>query len=376
MTADARASGGHRGTAPRAPPSRRHLLGLASSLPFIVPAGRVDAALARTAALDLGPVARPLPRAATMVIAGPAGGPLDRWARTLATSMAPDLGPGASIEPASTGAGDGVTGANGFGAEAAPDGRTVLLTPGQAAISWLVGDPRAKFDVSRWIPVIAATHPAVLVAGKNGVGVFAGRRVKVAVTAIECPDLAALAAVELLGGQAEPVLNGTPKLDALARGFADIALINARDQAALTRQLAGSDLRAILAIPALDPTGVPIREPGFPDLPHVMELYRPLRGGQPNGPMVRACRAADAAARLEFGLVLPPLTPAAMIAIWRRTGATAIAAPTMAARADEFGAELLAPPAAAATISAMAADTEALLALRYWLAARFGWRPG
>ena len=45
------------------------------------------------------------------------------------------------------GSADGVTGANQFEARGAPDGQTVLLVPGQAAVAWMVGDPRAQFDV-------------------------------------------------------------------------------------------------------------------------------------------------------------------------------------------------------------------------------------
>jgi hypothetical protein len=355
----------------RAP--RRRVLGLAATVPFAV--GATRALAHRTAALYLGPVARPLPRTATMVVAGPSGGALDRWAQTIAASLAPGLAPGASIEPASTGARDGVTGANGFGAEAAPDGRTVLLAPGEATISWLVGDPRAKFDVGRWIPVIAATRSGVIIA-REGVTLAPGRPVRVAIDAIDGPGLAALAAVEMLGARAEPITGRRPGLDALADGSADVALVDGRNEAALLRDLAGSRLQAVCALPALDPTGSPVRDPAIPNLPDLPELSALRRGGGASDAMLRGYRAAISAARLAFGLVLPRLTPAAMISVWRQAGAMAISAPAMSATAGERGVELLGPPAAAAAISAIAADTEALLALRYWLAARFDWRPG
>ena len=40
---------------------------------------------------------------------------------------------------------------------------TVLLAPGEAALAWMVGDPRAQFDVGHWVPVMAGTASAIVV---------------------------------------------------------------------------------------------------------------------------------------------------------------------------------------------------------------------
>ena len=63
-----------------------------------------------------------------------------------------------------------------------------------------------------------------------------------------------------------------------------------------------------------------VRDPAFPDVPHLAELYATRSGRPPAGPLYDAWRASAAAAQLEFGLVLPQLTPAAMVSLWRNAG--------------------------------------------------------
>ena len=63
----------------------------------------------------------------------------------------------------------------------------------------------------------------------------------------------------------------------------------------------------------------------FPEVPHFAELFATRTGNKPRGPLYDAWCAAAAAAQLEFGLVLPQLTPAAMVSLWRRAGTDAMA---------------------------------------------------
>ena len=110
-----------------------------------------------------GPVGPPFPDGATLLVAGPEGGAVDSWAGWLAPSLGRALPPGTALRKDVVGGTDGVTGANQFEARIAPDGGTALLLPGSAAMAWLVGDPRARFDVSQWIPALAGVTPGLLV---------------------------------------------------------------------------------------------------------------------------------------------------------------------------------------------------------------------
>ena len=69
--------------------------------------------------------------------------------------------------------------------------------------------------------------------------------------------------------------------------------------------------------------------------------------------------------------MLPPLTPAALVAQWRCAGAEA----SRALRPQAPGVRLLCAPEANIATAAVAADPAAMLELRRWLAARFNWTP-
>ena len=89
--------------------------------------------------------------------------------------------------------------------------------------------------------------------------------------------------------------------------------------------LIAAGARPIFSIGAADQAGAPARETAFPELPFLEELYTSLHGRRPAGPLYRGWHAAAVASRLAFGLILGDLTPAAMVALWRRAGIDAAA---------------------------------------------------
>ncbi|MBV9748398.1 MAG: hypothetical protein JO157_06270, partial [Acetobacteraceae bacterium] len=102
------------------------------------------------------------PDAATLLVAGPAQGATAAWADLIVPALAHALPPGTRLGRESIGGADGVTAANQFEALTASDGEAVLLLPGAAALAWLVGDPRARFNAAQWVTALAGTTPAVL----------------------------------------------------------------------------------------------------------------------------------------------------------------------------------------------------------------------
>jgi hypothetical protein len=73
--------------------------------------------------------------------------------------------------------------------------------------------------------------------------------------------------------------------------------------------------------------------------------------------------------------VLPQLTSAAMVALWRRTAEQAVADPEVQAIAAARAVQPLHGVSAAAATAGVAIDATVLLDLRGWLASRFNWRP-
>lgn len=353
-------------------PGRRRVLAMMLTLLAVARAGRAPAAPAPAAPVRTASFVEK-PR---LMVAGPSDGTLNRWADALQPALEQSLPPETLLQRLEVGSTDGVTGANQFEARGAPDGLTVLLAPGQAALAWMVGDPRAQFDVGRWVPVMAGTSAGIVV-GRPTVLAPNGRA-RVAAATPTGAELPALLGIHLLGARMEPVFGlGEPAaaLSAFSQGAADAVLLRGHR---VPEQLAAyGEVGAVplFALGVLDDSGRMVRDPAFVDVPHFAEVFTARNGGRPGGPLGEAWCAIAAAVQLEFGLVLPQLTPAAMVALWRRAGIDAAASLGVQAAAATVGVRPLSGLAATSNTAAIAANAPALEELRRWLAGRFNWKP-
>ena len=324
-----------------------------------------------TAALSATPARanEALGDAPTLLVAGPAGGRLDRWATQLAAALTPGLPAGTRLSPSQVGGEDGVTGANQFTTRVTPDGNTVLLVPGDAALAWLVGDPRARFDAAKWLGVVAGIAPAVVCAPP---GFLARDRMRVGMAGPVGPDLAALLGLELAGLLTAPVfgvLDQGTAAQAMASGAADAVLLRGAAVAANLGALAQIGVTPLFTLGAVAGEG---RDALLPEVLTLPE-YIVSRGRTPAPDLLAAWRAVAAAAQTEYALVLPQLTPASLVALWRQAGTQAAASPALH---DEAGrTRSVGTPAAQTLTQAMAPDVPAITALRTWLATRLNWRP-
>ncbi len=311
------------------------------------------------------------PDGAGILVAGPADGKLDAFARALMPVMAHGLPGGAVLRRESAGGVDGVTGCNQFEARVAPDGATILLLPGASMLAWLVGDPRARFDASRFIPVLAGTTAGLLVSRRPLANDGAGAALRVAAARPDSADLAALLALELLGVKSQPVfgLADAAADAALISGAADCAMLLGSDAAARAAKLAPHGLLPVLSLGAPTDDGTVLRDPAYPAVLTLPDHYAALRGGAPVGPLYDAWRAVAVSAQLSFMMVLQSPTPAAMEALWRQT----------AAQTAQSGAppdvRLLSCPALNRYAAPLAADAATLFELRRWLTERLNWQP-
>jgi hypothetical protein len=295
-------------------------------------------------------------RQALCLAPGPAEGPAARLIERLAESCARAPGGGIALRWNLLGGPDGVTAANRFAAEAAPDGRTLLLVPGAAAQARLAGDPRARFDAAGWLPVLALAQPAVVAIREPA----PGQPVRFALGTPDGPAAAVLLGLELLGipAVAVPGLAGLRAEQAVAEGTADGVLLQGE---ALAARAAALGARPWFT---LEPAGT--RDAALPETPSLLDLPGAM------APLRQALEVAAACARLQVALVLPALTPAPAVVQWRAAGQRWLEEETRAARG-------LVPRAvgaaeAQAALAALAASPEAGVAYRDWLLQRFGWR--
>jgi hypothetical protein len=311
---------------------------------------------------------------ATMIVAGPEGGRVDRVAVQLAPLLARSLSGCTQIQRKDRGGLDGVTAANQFSARAAPDGETVLLVPGSAALAWLVGDSRAHFDTAAWLPLLAGSSSGLVAARLPAEAVGPGARLRIA-TDFAAHDLPALLAIELLGATILPVRglhNDAALRDALVQGEIDLVFLREHALHERVAVMQGAGAQPLFSLGATAETGDVVRDPLLAELPAFPEYFQRVRGVAPDGPLYAAWRAAAAASQLEFALVLPQLTPSAKVAVWRQAAAAAVDTigwyPSGVVRVQ--------PPAMATVcIAATAADAPTQLELRRWMAVRFDWRP-
>jgi hypothetical protein len=314
------------------------------------------------------------PDRVTLLVAGPANGRLDQWGVQIATALGRFLPPNVRIQRVAAGGADGVTAANQFEARVVPDGATLLLVPGEAALAWQTGDPRAQFDTAHWLPVMAGVSSGVLVSRLPAASLRPGMPLRLAAAGPAGPDLPALLAVTLLGLNLVPVFGiqgPVAACEALASGSVDAVFIRGADVAidvAAARAVGATPL-CVMGVPRA--SGALDGDPRFPDVPDLPDLAALLRGMAPSGPLFAAWRATATAVQLEFALVLPPLTPATLLAQWREAALHA----TAAVQDDNTGVRAFAAPRVSAVTSAVVADAAALTELRRWLARRFSWRP-
>jgi len=306
------------------------------------------------------PTATLFPSTATLLVSGPPGGQLDRWADLVAPSLARALPGSSRLARRTLGGVDGVTGANNFDALVPPDGATALMVPGTAPLLWLAGDLRAQFDPSRWVLAWAALGPAVLL---SRAPLAPGQPLHVPAPGAAGPALPMLLALDLMGVQVRllpPAAARSPDVDAVFLcGPGALAGVEAMRPAGL---------HPVLALGTPDAAGVWGRDPAFPDLPTAVH-----QAGARLAPaaLLAALRATAAAVQMDAALVLPELCPAGVAAAWRQAGAGITADPDTLTTAAAQGVRSGNVAMASAVLAAVVEGGPAIPALREWIAAHY-----
>lgn len=338
------------------------------------------------------PLARPRPAAAAiaappifaegagLMVAGPPGGALDRTAERLATMLARSLPAGTVLRRDAVGGVDGVTGCNSYETQVAPDGSTALILPGAALLAWLIGDPRARYDVGRFVPVMAGMTPCVLVSRRPLAEATARTPLRVAASRPDSADLAGLLGLDVVGLGCTPLLGHADPAAAVLAGAADAALLWGAGVPERAQRLAAQGVRPVLSVGAPGAEDTATRLPEFPEVPTLYELHLARHGAPPAGALYAVWRAASIAAQLDYHMVLLSPSPAAAVALWRQAAVTAGEAMGEAGDAAAAVAGSQARPIVCPALNQFAAplavDAAALLELRRWLADRLRWQPG
>lgn len=345
------------------------LRGRRNALSLLAGALPAAALLSCRPGLAAAPPTTPLPDNPLVLVGCPPGGALDKWAALVRDAASRLLPTGLAPRLINVGGPDGVTAANRLEAEAMPDGATALLAPGEAALAWLAGDPRAKFEASRWVPVVAGWSPGVVMHRARPLD--QGGRVRVPVASPADGDIAALVGLALMGLPTRAVRLVDDPVAAFAQGRIDAFLLSGPDLPARLRAAAEAGATPLFTLGNFGDPADAARDPALRDIPTLSDCS----AAAAVAPEIRAAlepawSAVAAAAQMRFALVLPLLTPAVTVAWWRQI------APSVALAAPGADPHVVEGAAFGNAFAGIAADMQATLTLRRWLAAQPGWQPG
>jgi tripartite-type tricarboxylate transporter receptor subunit TctC len=318
------------------------------------------------------------------------GGGTDVWARFFQPYLEKYLPGNPTVLIKNQPGGNGIAGANLFHARAQPDGLTVLGTSGSVQLPYLLDDPRVKYEYKEWTSILVSPTGGVIY-GRPELGVKAtedipklkGRKVKFGSQGVSSVDMVVALGFELLGFE--------PQLIFGLKGRAEGRLALERGETSIDYQATGAYLknveplvRAGKAVPlftlgVIDAQGEVIRDPSFPDMPSLAEVYGAMHGKPPTGVEWQAYKAFFTAGfAAQKIIVLPRGAAANVVAVWREAVHRVVSDPEFIARSkDELGAyqQAIGPDSATLTNVAINVDPEAKAWLKQWLVTRYNYKP-
>lgn len=225
--------------------------------------------------------------------------------------------------------GGSVTGANQFATNARPDGLTLLITSGSTQFPYLLGDPRVKFDYKDWPMVLAGpTGGVAYISSRFGVQSvkdlpkLKGQKLIYGSQGATSLDLVPMLAFRMLGLDVQHVFG--------MKSRAEGRLAFERGEATIDYQTSSAYLKSGVplvkegkAVPLFswgvtDDKGNLVRDPAFPDLPHVAEAIEIVTGKKPSGAEWEAFKAFLVAGfPAQKLVVLPKGTPKPIVEAYR-----------------------------------------------------------
>ena len=253
------------------------------------------------------------------------GGGTDAWAESVLPYFNRYMPGNPAIVIRNQPGGNGTKAANEYAEKAPLDGLSVLVTAASNQLSFLLGDSRVRYDFSQWRPLLAYRSGVVVYTsegmGVNNIREFLNMTDKYLVMASMGPtsdDLFVLMAFDLLNINVSSIF-GSPGRGAARKIFL-------RGEANMDFQTMASYIANVKpdedkgkAVPlftlgSFDEEMNYIRDPMFPHLPNVVEVYEMIHGEPPSGEAWDAWyslfRAGHGSLKL---LVLPQETPEATI---------------------------------------------------------------
>jgi tripartite-type tricarboxylate transporter receptor subunit TctC len=221
------------------------------------------------------------------------GGGTDTWARFIGTQLTHTIPGDPGFAPVNDAGGEGIAGTNRFVASATTDGTEVLVSTATTVVPWVLGREEVEYDFDQLTPILANGTGGVIyastAAGVRGPADLVDRAEPLTFGGISATglDLTTLVAFDLLGADIEAIFGfegrGPVNL-AVQRGEIDLdyQTTSAYGPAVEPMIEAGAAV-PLMAFGQINEDGNVVRDPNFPDIPTVVEVYQQLHGEAPSG---------------------------------------------------------------------------------------------
>lgn len=266
---------------------------------------------------------------------GESGG-ADSWARTMIPYLEKYLPGNPKILVYNKPGAGGISGTNYFSEKAETDGTWIYVQSTSAASSYMLGDPRIKYKLDEFEPVLNSPRGIMLYV-REDFGLAEITDLKARIERIKSFPIE-----QRTYGGSTPISGGLPVRVALSmlgievnsvwglKSNGAMAVAFERGEFQLSHDSTISYFRnrkhmidSGLAVPFytfgnIDETGKITRDPAAPDVPTFNEYYKAVYGKEPSGPGYNALLALmGVSVPLSKSLLLPPGTPKDVVEVWR-----------------------------------------------------------
>ncbi|MFC7328268.1 hypothetical protein [Marinactinospora rubrisoli] len=228
------------------------------------------------------------------------GGGTDTWARFVGQELLRTVPGEPGFAPVNDGGGEGITATNDFARSAPADGTEVLVSTATTVVPWVLGRSEVDYDFTRLTPVVVnGTGGAIY--GRAGAGLDGvedlmerGQPLRFGGISPTGLDLTTMVAFDLLDVDVTAIFGfegrGPVNL-ALQRGEIDLDYQTTSAWGPAVQPLLDDGTAVpLMSLGQLDENGDVVRDPNFPDLATVPEVYEQLHGSAPDGPAFDAYR--------------------------------------------------------------------------------------
>lgn len=275
------------------------------------------------------------------------GGGTDTWARFVAAELTEAVPGKPGLAPTNDDGGECILGTNHFMTSAEPDGTEVLVSTASTVVPYLLEMPAVQYDFSQLRPILANGTGAVVyartAAGVKGVGDLVDRERPLVFGGIAATslDITTLLAFDLLKADVKSTFGfegrGPVNL-ALQRGEVDIDYQTTSSYGPAVDPLVKDGTAVpLFSLGQVDDEGEIVRDPNFPEIPTVVEVFEELYGEQPDADRLATYRAILALTyTYQKALWVPEETPDEAVDLLRTTAEEMGADPTFQKAAAEM----------------------------------------